>query len=50
VVENELEVESMPLIQTKQMHCTAILNSGARKGEMCGKTSTYNGLCKTHNK
>lgn len=49
-LEDDLEVDSLPLTQSKQMHCSAILNSGNRKGEMCGKLSNKNGLCKIHNK
>jgi len=45
-----LEESLDDLIQTKQMHCTAILKSGDNKGKICGKKSKRNGLCKVHSK
>jgi hypothetical protein len=46
---DEILEESLDaLIQTKQMHCTAILKSGSNKGGMCGKSAKRDGLCKMH--
>lgn len=48
--DEELEETLDELIQTKQMHCTAILSSGKNKGSACGKKAKKNGLCKVHSK
>lgn len=48
--DEELEESLDALIQTKQMHCTAILTSGKNKGNMCKKNAKMDGLCKIHHK
>ena len=48
--ESKLELEGEPLVQKKQMHCSSIIHSGPREGEVCGKKTSKNGLCKMHNR
>jgi hypothetical protein len=44
----ELQGDVVVLTQTKQMHCTKILKSGKRKGEMCGRKTVKDGMCHIH--
>jgi len=48
--DEELEEALDDLIQTKQMHCSAVLSTGKNKGSMCGKKTKRDGLCKVHSK
>lgn len=46
--DEQLEESLDDLIQTKQMHCYAVLKSGDNKGKQCGKKAKRDGLCKVH--